>query len=219
MPVLKTLMQFQSSPTPKGGRYAGNLRDNVGNVAFQSSPTPKGGRYHGHRRTDLQSLVSILTHPEGWALHALILLVLRFAYRFNPHPPRRVGATISPDTRCIRAPVSILTHPEGWALLPLPVYRSRCRSVSILTHPEGWALPGTRNRSSRYQWFQSSPTPKGGRYAVADCESDAFDGFQSSPTPKGGRYASMLFIRGTVNRFNPHPPRRVGATQLRPAYY
>ncbi len=37
--------------------------------------------------------------------------------------------------------------------------------------------------------------------------------FQSSPTPKGGRYAAGIGeLRGTSRRFNPRPPRKVGAT-------
>ncbi len=40
---------FQSSPTPKGGRYGAFLADGITITAFQSSPTPKGGRYAGTR--------------------------------------------------------------------------------------------------------------------------------------------------------------------------
>ena len=38
--------------------------------------------------------VSILTHPEGWALH-LLPLAFPESVGFNPHPPRRVGATVA----------------------------------------------------------------------------------------------------------------------------
>ena len=41
--ITRTL--FQSSPTPKGGRYPGALEGNEAFGLFQSSPTPKGGRY------------------------------------------------------------------------------------------------------------------------------------------------------------------------------
>jgi len=64
--------------------------------------------------------VSILTHPEGWALHIIYVLA---EYRKS---------------------VSILTHPEGWALQDVPPTDVTPREVSILTHPEGWALPRAR---------------------------------------------------------------------------
>ncbi len=37
--------EFQSSPAPKGGRYAALELDAGAGVKFQSSPAPKGGRY------------------------------------------------------------------------------------------------------------------------------------------------------------------------------
>ena len=85
---------------------------------FQSSPTPKGGRY-------------IMQLVEKSVFHG-----------FNPHPPRRVGATYYRGFGASSGFVSILTHPEGWALLPRPLKQWRTTT------------------------FQSSPTPKGGRYAV-----------------------------------------------------
>ena len=64
---------FQSSPTPKGGRYDGTTVAPAGTLLFQSSPTPKGGRYN--RRHAILSL----RRPS-----------------FNPRPPRKVGATGCP---------------------------------------------------------------------------------------------------------------------------
>ena len=37
---------FQSSPTPKGGRYGFIAQGRSRCSMFQSSPTPKGGRYY-----------------------------------------------------------------------------------------------------------------------------------------------------------------------------
>ena len=56
---------------------------------FQSSPTPKGG------------CDSDVHTPRG-----------RDSC-FNPHPPRRAGATGSRRTFAAMTEVSILTHPEG----------------------------------------------------------------------------------------------------------
>ena len=85
-------MQFQSSPSPKTGRYLskmsrrqpsrsnphpvrklGAMRVILAHLAlkilFQSSPSPKTGRYYcrGQEYRQLQ-LVPILTQSENWAL-------------------------------------------------------------------------------------------------------------------------------------------------------
>ena len=63
-------------------------------ILFQSSPTPKGGRYHGHAATLGFSMnVSILAHPERWALPLNFRINNHFTRCFNPRPPRKVGAT------------------------------------------------------------------------------------------------------------------------------
>ena len=67
---------------------------------FQSSPTPKGGRYTQALAQDLPiDYVSILAHPERWALRS----VVPFLYRFHP--------------------VSILAHPERWALQRAMIFK------------------------------------------------------------------------------------------------
>ena len=45
IPSSYTDAMFQSSPTPKGGRYYLDIHWRLISVLFQSSPTPKGGRY------------------------------------------------------------------------------------------------------------------------------------------------------------------------------
>ena len=43
--VIMRVRMFQSSPTPKGGRYFRDRGIDTTIALFQSSPTPKGGRY------------------------------------------------------------------------------------------------------------------------------------------------------------------------------
>jgi len=83
--------------------------------AFQSSPTPKGGRYFDAAIGCRQHRVSILAHPEG---RALLVLMFRCPKNscFNPRPPRRAGATLFQAVRVRYTMVSILAHPEGRAL-------------------------------------------------------------------------------------------------------
>ena len=205
---------FQSSPTPKGGRYNIRIFSKIlSGSPFQSSPTPKGGRYKGMDRgkgnihcfnprpprkvgatsgfrciTHNNAGVSILAHPERWALPPCPELRAAIKRRFNPRPPERWALRRVLRYVYLGVEVSILAHPERWALQADGAGRMRWADVSILAHPERWALPFTAG-TIHYQWtFQSSPTPKGGRY------DKAIDGihwmmvFQSSPTPKGGRY-------------------------------
>ncbi len=109
---------------------------------FQSSPNPKVGCYLKFPNAyKLNSLaVSILTQPEGWVLHicpnppGIVVLFqsspnpkvgcyVRLQARphdarcFNPHPTRRLGATlrVGAAVEHVRF-VSILTQPEGWVL-------------------------------------------------------------------------------------------------------
>ncbi len=108
---------FQSSPAPKGGRYALTVYDVLFDIEFQSSPAPKGGRYpQNGRRKSAPSGVSILARPEGRALHEFIWLVY------------------------IIFSVSILARPEGRALHQHPPTDQRSPDVSILARPEGRAL-------------------------------------------------------------------------------
>ncbi len=173
---------------PERWALQGNESQSQGGEGFQSSPTPKGGRYAGHRAllpvrhsfnprpprkvgaTTVASFerrdphVSILAHPERWALRCRRTRTGAGAVvSILAHPERWALRRASP-ARGRSRPVSILAHPERWAL-PREVFCTRCTlGVSILAHPERWALPGwTRSRSGTWL-FQSSPTPKGGRY-------------------------------------------------------
>ncbi len=137
---------FQSSPTPKGGRYADALSRlsrgvcfnprplrKVGatltlyplpshNNPFQSSPTPKGGRYFSVCQSLPNSFLfqSSPTPKGGRYVPARLVKGSSVARSFNPRPPRKVGAT--PPSRGLldHQPVSILAHPERWALRSFP---------------------------------------------------------------------------------------------------
>ena len=155
--------------------------------------------------------VSILTGPEGPVLlqgsprHKQIC-------RFNPHRPRRAGATPAvkqqrgrgagfqsspaPKGRCyagvVRFPptyrVSILTGPEGPVL---PQYRRSAggRGVGFNPHrPRRAGATIMQGAALTTQQFQSSPAPKGRCYADQGVEIDFSDSFQSSPAPKGRCY-------------------------------
>ena len=66
---IATYRWFQSSPSPKTGRY---IRDSVWCycIAFQSSPSPKTGRYiRSKSGVNNVCIVPILTQSENWALY------------------------------------------------------------------------------------------------------------------------------------------------------
>ena len=113
--------EFQSSPTPKGGRYVGCLypQDVYLDVSILAHPE-RWALHTGIQHAVVHLHVSILAHPERWALRGPIHVRSGLLSCFNPRPPRKVGAT------SIMAP-----------------FVAGCRV------------------------FQSSPTPKGGRYDVA----------------------------------------------------
>ena len=166
----------QSSPTPKGGRYEPVPSRNAADLAFQSSPTPKGGRYVPALPSTCAAW-SFQSSPTPKGGRYVSLLHRRvFVLRFNPHPPRRVGAT-------------------AFSFRKLGEFL-----VSILTHPEGWALPPNRDKGKGNNAFQSSPTPKGGRYSRPQDHWPARCMFQSSPTPKGGRYPDAVLLAGLVEQ-------------------
>ena len=156
--------RFQSSPTPKGGRYYQKITFVDVIESFNPRPPRRAGATPWYACNALDINVSILAHPEGRALpsSARALTALRWfqssptpkggryeakravycAVRcFNPRPPRRAGATQL--------------------------------NAAFATA----------------DMFQSSPTPKGGRYKHVVSVSGGKDRFQSSPTPKGGRYS------------------------------
>ena len=169
----RMLASFQSSPTSKGGRYLGEQSDSVIRTLFQSSPTSKGGRYLPARpEMDLKGMFQssptskggrYVTSTQFHTLQQLFQssptskggryeeepLMPWVTNRFNPRPPRRVGATTPTVLLVDEYHVSILAHLEGWALR-----RRDCSCRAPLM-------------------FQSSPTSKGGRYASAASQTAA----------------------------------------------
>ena len=160
-----------------------------------------------------------------------------FRFRFNPRPPRKVGATMNSTLNNRPCCVSILAHLAKWAL-PLPhgnitpalTFQSSPTSqsgryqfipqgsapgpdVSILAHLAKWALPlddGTELKEISV--FQSSPTSQSGRYGPSGRASWPPRQFQSSPTSQSGRYRESPTVGVRRSCFNPRPPRKVGAT-------
>ena len=211
---------FQSSPSPKAGRYAvpqrrraarergvsilaqpeGRALPQHGNdepitpVTFQSSPSPKAGRYRqGLPRRRPAPDVSILAQPEGRAL------------------PRRGHGPLDPLDE-----VSILAQPEGRALLAGYIEYQLNQRVSILAQPEGRALqPPSRPAAASAAMFQSSPSPKAGRYP--SCGSSrrwrSPRGFNPRPARRpGATRAPCARAPRWSACFNPRPARRPGAT-------
>ncbi len=135
--------------------------------------------------------VSILTGPEGPvqpAAGARSFIRLR---SFNPHRPRRAGATL---TRIGRSLILLSFNPHRPRRAGATVRRRGQPGlkpiVSILTGPEGPVQRGPGDRHEDHRRFQSSPAPKG------RCN------------------VSLYFAWRPAMRacFNPHRPRRAGAT-------
>ena len=82
-------MPFQSSPAPKGRCNISSCPPTSSRALFQSSPAPKGRCNENNPTILVESIVSILTGPEG--------------------PMQPNSATVSGS----RLDVSILTGPEG----------------------------------------------------------------------------------------------------------
>ena len=132
--------------------------------------------------------VSILTSPGGLVLQTLPL--------------------IGVAAKC----VSILTSPGG-LVLPAPRSRRRFRhQVSILTSPGGLVLRRRRPQQQQREKFQSSPAPEGWCYIAAAVRYFNVSRFQSSPAPEGWCYQGAALERVAGVGFNPHQPRRAGAT-------
>ena len=159
---------------------------------------------------------------------------------FNPHPPRRAGATSCQHQSKDRSPskfqsspaskggcylrllggvqeiegVSILTRLEGRVLQRGRCLRGFDSPVSILTRLEGRVLLRNCTRYLRDIWFQSSPASKGGCYGADAGHHHQRPEGVSILTRLEGRVLPVLEgdVECVVVGFNPHPPRRAGAT-------
>ncbi len=161
-------------------------------------------------------------------LHSFLLI------RFNPRPPRKVGATSVSRASVRIHKVSILAHPERWALPPCKGRNLHATAVSILAHPERWALrfgsglvrvtESVSILAHPERWalrrcpfacltdqccFNPRPPRKVG--ATSDHTRLVVDAkeFQSSPTPKGGRYGRVVQQRPATIKVSilAHPER------------
>ena len=173
---------------------------------FQSSPAPEGRCYTGGRTARGST-----------------------SARFNPHRPRRAGATWHlTDRKGGEMAVSILTGPGGPVLLGAtaagrpalvlfqssPAPEGRCYAgggqrqhagpVSILTGPGGPVLRDGHGHQPSPLMFQSSPAPEGRCYPPANAPALAKIKFQSSPAPEGRCYLAADLLRG-VKQFQSSP--------------
>ncbi len=85
-------------------------------------------------------------------------------------------------------------------------------NVSILAHLERWALLDPIDCPVARTLFQSSPTSKGGRYRVGTRHIDRYSRFNPRPPRKVGATCGSRGRRDGSACFNPRPPRKVGAT-------
>ncbi len=207
---------FQSSPTPKGGRYARDWSSPSSRKCFNPRPPRKVGATSVSRNSARQQGVSILAHPERWALRNSGVVMTRSIkfqssptpkggrYRrkrgtscriesFNPRPPRKVGAT------------------------DVSSFLGKASRVSILAHPERWALRRSGLPRATLSVFQSSPTPKGGRYNQNLALEEGYYAVSILAHPERWALRRPAPTRRAAGPgFNPRPPRKVGATEVHP---
>ena len=134
---------------------------------------------------------------------------------FNPHPPRRAGAT--------RKAVRVSRGSARFQSSPAPKggcngHRSHTNhhplSVSILTRPEGRVQ---RSPHSQHALSPSSFNPHPPRRAGATPQSRRLHAllqcrFNPHPPRRAGATLASCSGLARVAGFNPHPPRRAGAT-------
>ena len=107
---------------------------------FQSSPSPKTGRYCIYICYDNQEISS---NPHPVRKLGAIRIGRTEWDRYgcsNPHPVRKLGAIAVLDCCAIARNVPILTQSENWALYHLHLHLRCHRHVPILTQSENWAL-------------------------------------------------------------------------------
>ena len=134
--------------------------------------------------------------------------------RFNPHPPRRTGATN--DGKRGLAVVAVFQCspvPKDGCNLRRSVKKPAPTQVSILTRPEGRVQLWMPSASGWLIFvFQSSPVPKDGCNGASWIVYSSFGGFNPHPSRRTGATKHRLLRFKTFWRFNPHPSRRTGAT-------
>ena len=156
-------------------------------IQFQSSPSPKTGRYS--MLVKRQNLRSSNPHPVRrlGAIQRNNALLPR-TQRSNPHPVRRLGAISS--TILYFSSINFCSNPHPvrrLGAIPKNKLAAPIAHVPILTQSEDWALYRNATGGVSDKGFQSSPSPKTGRYQI-DLNLGYKVVFQSSPSPKTGRY-------------------------------
>ena len=205
---------------------------------FQSSPAPKGRCYSQPRKAWTPSSARFNPHrPRRAGATTAARWSIKPPAGFNPHRPRRAGATFCLCPLCVRPQVSILTGPEGPVLQDSAQVIGGTECFNPHRPRRAGATCAYCGHSPATVWFQSSPAPKGRCYiqkgaqliqkgmfqsspapkgrcyppfsitAIRDCV------FQSSPAPKGRCYYAALSTASSACCFNPHRPRRAGATR------
>ena len=116
--------------------------------------------------------------------------------RFNPRPPRKVGATGREYGLFGYFSVSILAHLARWALRAGGKDEGITLRVSILAHLARWALQA---RSARLclpvPCFNPRPPRKVGATSISSSLGTDATRFQSSPTSQGGRYETAKGVQ------------------------
>ena len=214
----------------------------TGYPLFQSSPDPKVGCHTVIReRYEGGNIVSILTRPEGRVPPPPCTTPANPAWRFNPHPTRRSGATREvgwrssahasfnphPTRRSGATPTSpTATSPACPRFNPHPTRRSGAtlgdrpdqrqrHQVSILTRPEG-RVPLQYVDNRRAVEIVSILTRPEGRVPLRPVRHTCRRSCQVSilTRPEGRVPLDSISIQQCAHRlsFNPHPTRRSGAT-------
>jgi len=136
--------------------------------------------------------------------------------RFQSSPTPKDGCNASESgIIIIRVLVSILTHPEGWVQpAEYPSQKEYLTMFQSSPTPKDGCNEDEAVAIRTVKLFQSSPTPKDGCNCSSSMSPSLSTLFQSSPTPKDGcNQATHSVVRELIAGFNPHPPRRMGATR------
>jgi len=157
---------FNPLPPRRVGDAALMLTEDI-DQEFQSAPTPEGGRCPAASKGRVRSEVSIRSHPGGWEMPTALSDAADVAgfnplpprrvgdarparsrrqHRsgFNPLPPRRVGDATPADRSPLASRVSIRSHPGGWEMPDAPWCLFGAEAVSIRSHPGGWEMRPAR---------------------------------------------------------------------------
>ena len=135
-------------------------------ASFQSSPSPKTGRYAIRASTTYISGVPILTQSENWALFCSSIAIVSRSQLFQSSPSPKTGRYLK-ALFCGRYKERFQSSPspKTGRYMTLPIAIPKTEPVPILTQSENWALFAISSwQCSKYSAFQSSPSPKTGRY-------------------------------------------------------